>query len=114
MTTTVRVDFTDWDPDKALAKVSARVLRGMDRACQFAAGVAEQMAPEKTGKLKAGITYEVVPVGNDIEGRIGQAKKGAFYERFQELGTKRMPARPHLRPAVLENGPTIIRLIEAG
>lgn len=104
----------EWDAAGVLAAVSGRVVNGMDRACAFAAADARARAPKETGRLESSIDYEVVPVGLDIEGRIGGRRKGAFYLRFQELGTSKMAARPHLRPAVFANGATIVRLIEQG
>lgn len=104
----------EWDHRRVLAEVSGRLVRGMDRACSFVAGVAEARAPVRTGRLKGGITYEVVSVKEVVEGRVGQKRKGAFYEYFVELGTSKMPAKPHLRPAVIENAETIVRLIEEG
>lgn len=116
---------TEWNADKLLAQVSGQVINGMDRACSFAAEQARSRAPVgATGKIQRLVDYEVVPKGNDVVGRVGVSKgkdsgasasQGeAFYWRFHEYGTKKMRARPFIRPAVLENGDEIVRLIGEG
>ena len=110
----MRVQITEWDAKKVIAEVSGRVVNGMDAACQFAVGVAKMKAPRATGRMMQAIDYEVVASGVEVEGRVGGRRNEAFYEYFVEMGTSRMGARPHLRPAVFENGATIVRLIEEG
>jgi HK97 gp10 family phage protein len=82
---------------------------------------ARQNAPKDTGNLQAAIVMKrerqtrlteeyVVAVrkgkSRDVkaakrgEGRLG---KDAFYARFMEFGTVKMPAQPFLRPALEEN-----------
>ena len=114
----------EWNQQKILAEVSGRLLNGMDRACSFAAEQARAKARRRTGKMAELVDYEVVPVGDDVEGRIGSnmgsvsglgANTGeAFYWYFIELGTKRMPAYPFVRPAVYDNAEEIVRLIGEG
>jgi HK97 gp10 family phage protein len=116
--------ITEWNQQKVMAEVSGQVINGMDRACAFAAEQARPRAPRRKGTLAGLITHEVVPVGNTVEGRVGVSKgkyagdrsnQGeAFYGRFHELGTVKMPARPFLRPAVYENADEITRLIAEG
>lgn len=104
----------EWDDKKLLAEISGRVASGMDRACAFAADLAQARAPVRTGKLFASIAYEVSARGNVVEGRVGTLRKQAFYAYFVEMGTKSTPAQPFLRPAVFENGEEIVRLISEG
>ena len=114
MGTKVRMD---WDTKRAVAEISGMVANGMDQACQFVRQEAMARAPKRTGKMAGAIEYvtEVDARGNTIEGRVGnKAGGGTFYEYFVELGTSKMGARPHLRPAVFENGATIVRLIGEG
>jgi HK97 gp10 family phage protein len=92
--------------------------------------LAKQMAPVKTGRLRASISTNWS--GSDMnEGKIGaQAKSGdgikrpdgppelvcvvgsnVFYAPLQEHGTSRMPARPYLFPAYFTyEGETIMAL----
>ncbi len=111
----------EWRQREVVAEISGKVLNGMDRACSFAAEQARANAPRRTGTLADNIDYEVVPVRDNVEGRVGirggamSASQGeAFYGRFIELGTKRQPARPFLRPAVYDNADEIVRLIVEG
>jgi len=111
----------EWNQQRVMSEMSGKVLNGMDKACAFAAEQARGNAPRRTGNLADNIDYEVVPVRDNIEGRVGikggamSASQGkAFYGRFIELGTKRQPARPFLRPAVYDNGDEIVRLIAEG
>jgi HK97 gp10 family phage protein len=103
-----------WNQAALVAKVSGRVLSGMDRACAFAAGQAKSKAPRATGNLASEIAYEVVPTRNTITGWVGVKKGDAFYGYFQELGTRRSPAHPFLRPAVFGNAAQIVKLIAGG
>ena len=104
----------EWNEKALLVKVSGQVLRGMDRACQFAAAQAEAKAPRGTGQLAGEIDYEVQPERGSVVGYVGVRKGKAFYGYFQELGTSRMPAHPFLRPAVYENAGQIVKLIAGG
>lgn len=120
MTTAIR----EWNQQKILAEISGKVLSGMDNACSFAAEDARGRAPQRTGKLASLVDYEVVPISNFIEGRVGigkgkdsgaSASQGeAFYGRFIEWGTKRQAAQPFLRPAVYENADEIVRRVAEG
>lgn len=115
---------TEWNQQQILAEMSGKVLNGMDQACSFAADQARGKAPRLTGKTAELVDYEVVPVGNDIEGRVGVSKGAdsgarsnqgqAFYWKFHELGSKHQPARPFIRPAITENAAEITRLIAEG
>lgn len=104
----------DVNVERFVGEVSGRVVQGMDRACQFAAEQARALAPTRTKRMVGGIDYEVVARGDVVEGRVGGRRNVAFYQRFVELGTKKMAARPHLRPAVFNNGQTITRMINEG
>jgi HK97 gp10 family phage protein len=105
---------TDWNPQRVKADISGRVVKNMDRACQFVVEEAKDNVAVRTGRAQRGIDYEVTADGDVVEGRVGELKgrKGAFYAYFLELGTSKMAARPFLRSAVFGNAATIVRIIE--
>lgn len=104
----------EWRQRELLAQVSGRVVAGMDQACQFAVEQARSKAPVRRGIMRDDIAYRVEARGNAVTGYVGVKRGKAFYARFVELGTRRMPARPFLRPAVYDNADTITRLIAGG
>ena len=100
----VSVDGFD-ELNAALRSVGNRatglVLEKAARAgAEVIAAEARRLAPRKTGALAEGIAVEP---GRLQQGRaqysIGYGKK-TWYGRLIELGTKFMPARPFLRPAM--------------
>ena len=103
--------ITEWRQREVLAQVSGQVLRGMESACQFVQAQAEAKAPRRTGRLSRDIAHEVKGEGKDIVGYVGVKKSGAFYGLFVERGTRRMRARPFLRPALFNNLGTVARKI---
>ena len=107
---------TEWKDKELLAKVSGHILRGMDDACSFAKGQAQARAPKRTGKLQGDIDYTVTAEKSDIVGRVGvkSGKTAAFYGWFVEVGTRKMAAKPFLRPAVFDNAAEIVRRIIGG
>ncbi len=58
----------------------------------------ENRAPEKTGELKRDIAIETSRTGNTAQTNITIDDK-AYYWRFIEEGTSKMPAKPFVRPA---------------
>jgi HK97 gp10 family phage protein len=58
---------------------------------------AAQMAPVDTGTLRRDITWTTT--GDGLSGGAGLHSNAAFYWRFIEYGTVKMPARPFFRPA---------------
>ena len=105
--------ITEWRAKEVLAEISGRVASGMDKAASFAAEQARGKAPRQTGKLATSIAYEVKARGSEITGYVGTGSK-VFYGRFVEMGTRKLAARPFLRPAVFENADQILRLIREG
>ena len=111
----------EWNAEKIKAKISGRVLDGMDAACSYGADQASGRAPRRTPLLALEIGYNVKPERNKVVGRVGvkggtvsKSQGKAFYGLFIEMGTRKMPARPFLRPAIFENGAQIVRLIAGG
>ncbi len=105
---------TEWRAKELIAEVSGRVLRGMDSACDFAADQARAKAPKRTGLLKSEIDYVVQAKGLEITGYVGVKAGKAFYGYYQELGTRKLRARPFLRPAVFGNAAEITRRVAGG
>ena len=65
---------------------------------------------KQTGRLRGSVAWELVQAGLSWVARVGTNVK---YGRWLELGTKRMAARPWLRRALKEMGPTIERFMSA-
>ena len=106
-----------WNKRKLIGQISARVLQNMDTACQVVKGYAQANAPVRTGAMKAKIAVEteIVARGEVIEGRVGVKKDDdVIYARFVEFGTRKMAARPFLRPAVFDHAKEIVRIIQTG
>lgn len=64
-----------------------------------------------TGRLRASYTWRT---GVDARGAFVEIGTNVLYAPFLEFGTRRMAARPHLRPAVNELRKEIVALIRRG
>ena len=90
--------------DRALQELAwpaaRRALRkGMRKGANVVRDEARAKAPKKTGNLKRKIrTRERREEGGDMRFAV-EVPRSAFYGRFIEYGTSKMPARPFLRPA---------------
>ena len=102
--------IAEWNAAKFKHKMLVKSAEGMGRVCQFVAEKARANAPVRTGKLREEITYKLEVQEDVVEGIVGVGKE-AFYARFIEMGTRFLPARPFLRPAVYENTDEIMRLL---
>lgn len=81
-------------PDSAVGKFVARKTIQVNRG-------AKHRAPVDTGRLRSSITWEIGQDGTTIVGRVGT---NVHYAPYLELGTRRMRARPFLRPALAAAG----------
>jgi HK97 gp10 family phage protein len=108
-----KIRWKDWNPQRVKANIAGRVAENMEVACQFVIGQARERVPVRRGVTKAEIafTIEIGAKGNVVEGIVGVKRGKAFYAKFLEFGTRKMPARPFLRPAVFENAREIVRII---
>jgi HK97 gp10 family phage protein len=70
------------------------------RGAEIIRADAASRAPRLTGKLAGEIKAEVKSANNDrVIVKIGPSTD-AFYGKFHELGTSKMPAQPFLAPAL--------------
>jgi HK97 gp10 family phage protein len=72
---------------------------------------ARRRCPVKTGRLRASLTLtqgRKTPARANV--RIEHGKK-EYYGKFVELGTRKQPARPFMRPAVDENKQQISEVV---
>lgn len=77
-------------PNGAVAKeITRRTIRVHNRA--------KQLCPVDTGRLRSSISWRIDRVGGQAVGVVGT---NVNYAPFVELGTRRMSARPFLRPAL--------------
>lgn len=76
----------DGPTGKALAKIGVRVMTRSKRLCAV-----------DTGRLRSSITMEMGKDGDDVVARVGT---NVHYAPYLEFGTRRMTARPFLRPAL--------------
>lgn len=58
---------------------------------------AKRLAPVRTGRLRSSITHRVERRGRVVVGTVGT---DVHYAPYLEFGTRRMRARPYLRPAL--------------
>jgi HK97 gp10 family phage protein len=89
---------------------------GTGRTYRRASVVHVASAPGKppavdTGRLRASYTWRT---GVDARGPYVEIGTNVLYAPFLEFGTRRMAARPHLRPAVNELRKEIVALIRQG
>ncbi len=62
---------------------------------------AKRNAPVDTGRLRSSIGTNL---GHDSDGLYVEVGSEVEYALYQELGTRRMPAHPYLRPALRAAG----------
>jgi HK97 gp10 family phage protein len=108
-----KIVWKEWNPQRVKANIAGRVAENMEVACQFVVGQARSLVAVRSGKVRAEIafTIDVGARGNVVEGIVGVKRGKAFYARFLEWGTRKMAARPFLRPAVFDNAREIVRII---
>jgi HK97 gp10 family phage protein len=115
------------DLDRQLAKLMGGVPQEQQReilheGAQIIADEAKRLAPFLTGtlrdsimvtddrdarvygKLNAGISVYIGPVGSTEDGDV-------YYAKFQEFGTRYMQAHPFMRPAIAAKRPEAERLV---
>jgi HK97 gp10 family phage protein len=98
---------------KSLSKVLTEVqtqttIEAITLGAEMMQGAISMRAPVRTGELAGSIEFELKYVRKVVTALVGPSKEG-FYGRFLEFGTKFMPARPFMRPALDEESEKIIR-----
>ena len=95
----MRVTITDHRGNVKAAFAQA-IRRALEITGMQVAGYAKKACPKDTGNLQNSIKHKVdgnsVTIGTNVE-----------YAWWVETGTKKMPARPYLKPAVTEHTGTI-------
>lgn len=93
MVVTVQVKVISNRLPRASAKVRSFVSAEVKKATLEIQAKAQELVPVKTGTLRRSITSQFP---TDLSGVVGTS---VFYGQFVEFGTRRMGARPYLRPA---------------
>lgn len=99
-----RVDFTD-NSDAALAALEKAKARALEYCGEIAESYAKALCPVDTGNLRNSITH----MRKDDDEYIGT---NVEYGPYVELGTRKMAARPFLRPAATEHGDLYNRIMQ--
>lgn len=128
---TVKIDGLQ-ELGQRMKSLSSDVNNRIARAATVAGAVvirkaAQQKVPVDTGNLKKNIIVKRLPKGETPmtsehivtvrQGKLTEKQKGsgiqdAFYGRFVEYGTAKMPARPYMRPAYDENKEKAVEAIK--
>lgn len=119
------VVWRDWDPAGVKKVLMGGLERNMEVACKWVEGRARAnlhaISDPKWGYgyrqkvLSRRLTYVVRSRPNVVEGRVGikrgkhRVYHGAYYI---EIGTRKFPPHPWLRPAVFGSGREIVRILE--
>lgn len=84
---------------KAIQKLGAGALKGVEAACILVEGKAKQNLTTNrsvvTGRLRASITYKV-----NTANYTGTVGTNVYYAPYVEFGTRRSRAKPYLAPAL--------------
>jgi len=89
-------------PDKLQIELS----RALDEAAENVRETASDMAPVRTGFLRASVVIF------EVEQWVRKISATAHYASFVEFGTIRMAAKPFMRPALHSSIPQIYALLE--
>lgn len=96
-----------WFGDKISKDMAGNVKAAVHDIAKLIEGDVKSNAPTgKTGKLKRSVkTVETEKDGEYLAFvKVGsRTKGGAYYAGFVELGTKLLPAKPFVRPAIRKN-----------
>lgn len=102
----------DWRGDALKARMRQAAADGIDETTAACVLLAQERAPRDTGFMANTIESEpAAPEGSAIIGRFGNWT--ADYSLWVEVGTRRMAARPFLRPAADAEFPNLPDRIRA-
>ena len=103
---------------EVVEKVAKKALRSAARkAMTYVRKEARDNAPEDTGLLENNFALLTKIKGSDVIAKVGVRGGGKendstpFYFRFQEFGTKNIPAKPFLRPALESNADKVLETV---
>lgn len=99
------INYTD-NSEKFLDALPARVREGLEEIGKRAERYAKDTVPVDTGELQRSIGY-------DVTGDTLTLGAGTDHAAPVELGTRRMSARPYLRPAMENHGEEYREIMEA-
>jgi hypothetical protein len=119
-----KIVWRDWNPQGVKASVAEQVAKDMEVACKLVETQARanlmSISTPASGRgyrrkvLAPRVKYEIEMSKDFVEGRVGILRgrhneyHGAYYI---EIGTRRYPAHPWLRPAVFNNAREIMLII---
>ena len=119
-----KIVWRDWNPQGVKASVAEQVAKDMEVACKLVETQARanlmDISTPASGRgyrqkvLAPRVKYEIEMGKDFVEGRVGILRgrhneyHGAYYI---EIGTRRYPAHPWLRPAVFNNAREIMLII---
>jgi len=119
-----KIVWRDWNPQGVKASVAEQVAKDMEVACKLVETQARAnlmaISTPASGRgyrrkvLAPRVKYEIEMGKDFVEGRVGILRgrhneyHGAYYI---EIGTRRYPAHPWLRPAVFNNAREIMLII---
>ena len=92
----------EWYGDDIMQALESERKRALTESGIEVLGRATQLAPVDTGNLKNSLTYDLHHKENvfDVQSDAIEVGTAVHYAIHQEYGTKRMGARPFLRPAL--------------
>lgn len=118
------VVWRDWNPQRVKANITGQVAKNMEVVCKVVETQARanlmSISTPASGRgyrqkvLAPRVKYEIEIGKNFVEGRVGilrgrhEEYHGAYYI---EIGSRKYPAHPWLRPAVFNNAREIALLI---
>lgn len=100
--------ITEWHADDLTERTLAKAAAGMEDAAAF---VLQRARSFTKGRIAKALRTKVVTKGLRVTGYL---YTGYFVGRLHETGTRKMRSRPHMRPAIYNNGPEITRRIAHG
>ena len=97
-----------WHGDKLIKEVGLKCFQTMEKACLLVERDAKRMCPVDTGRLRASLSHEIE---RSKDGTVGRVGTNVEYGVYVEYGTRKMSAKPYLRPALENNKGKIKRLL---
>lgn len=94
-----RVVFDDAALARLLEGPDGHVAKDLTRRALRVQRAAKRLCPVDTGRLRASIAWRM---GRDWRGLYAIVGTNVHYAAYVEFGTRRMRARPYLRPALQE------------